>query len=314
MIEATKSAPLISVDWGTTNLRASLLDHSGKITDQLTSDRGLLNRPDNFQSYLGDLIQPWLTRFPSAKTVMSGMVGSPGGWLEVPHVPCPASPRSLATGARCIKNFGYGGAWILPGVAGRGAAGLHEVMRGEEVQFFGAQHICESRNLPQPQRWCFPGTHNKWIEPGQDLTRFSTSMVGEIFDLIQHHSLLQQSLAAAQVEARQDDSENLLRGLTVSQQPGGLMHHLFSVRTLQLSGAHEKHQGRSYLSGIIIGHDIAEQVSDADACIGIVASPALGNRYHLALTTLGYQCFVIDAQEATAQGAHMVAQHLTTRA
>jgi 2-dehydro-3-deoxygalactonokinase len=184
-------------------------------------------------------------------------------------------------------------------------------MRGEEVQFFGAQQLLATQGRPQPQRWCFPGTHNKWIEAGAKVTRFSTSMVGEVFDLAQRHSLLAQSITPEDPTENPENSEaDFLRGLATSQKTGGLLHHLFSVRSLQLSGTHGKAQGAAYLSGILIGHDICSQAPDRGASVGIVASPTLAKRYQLALTKLGYDCATVDAQLATAQGALLVAEHL----
>ena len=303
--------PLISVDWGTSNLRAALVNDQGNIIEQVTSDQGLLSKPTDFAACLRDLIQPWLDRSPKISTVLSGMVGSPGGWMEVPHVACPANPGSLAAGAKTIDGFGHGGAWILPGVAGKGSAGLHEVMRGEEVQFFGAQQIFRAQGQPLPQCWCFPGTHHTWLSAGSDITDFSTSMVGEFFQLAQRHSLLSQSLAIqSPSENKADTDDDFLRGLATSQQPGGLLHHLFSVRTLQLSGAHRKAQGSAYLSGILVGHDIASQTLKSGSSIGIVAGPDLASRYQLALEELGYDWVIVDSQQATAQGALLVAKHL----
>jgi 2-dehydro-3-deoxygalactonokinase len=311
MSEVDTTAQLITVDWGTSNLRASLIDAQGTIVDQINSDQGLLSNPTDFGACLSGVIQPWLERSPRTRTILSGMVGSPNGWIEVPHIPCPASPRALAAGAHAIDGFGYGGAWIVPGVSGQGAAGLHDVMRGEEVQFFGAGQLLAAQGLPQPQRWCFPGTHNKWIDAGAEITRFSTSMVGEFFDLAQRHSLLTQSITPeGPTENLQKREADFLRGVATSQTTGGLLHHLFSVRSLQLKGTHSKAQGAAYLSGILIGHDICSQAPDRNASIGIVASPMLADRYQLALTKLGYDCATIDAQLATAQGALLVAKHL----
>ena len=95
------------------------------------------------------------------------MVGSPGGWIEVPHIPCPANPMALAAGARAIDGFGYGGAWILPGVAGQGVAGLHDVMRGEEVQFFGAQQLLQPKAGPCPSAGVSPAPTTSGSRPDQ---------------------------------------------------------------------------------------------------------------------------------------------------
>jgi 2-dehydro-3-deoxygalactonokinase len=94
--------------------------------------------------------------------------------------------------------------------------------------------------------------------------------------------------------------------LANAQLPGGLLHHLFSVRTLQLTNHHNKAIGEDYLSGIIIGHDVLAQLGHSPTHVGIVAAPYLAARYTHALETMGHSCFTIDAQDATVAGAELV--------
>ena len=62
MSAASALEQLISVDWGTSNLRASLVDPQGTIVDQIESDQGLLSKPTDFAACLRSFIQPWLER------------------------------------------------------------------------------------------------------------------------------------------------------------------------------------------------------------------------------------------------------------
>ena len=48
--------------------------------------------------------------------------------------------------------------------------------------------------------------------------------------------------------------------------PGGLLHHLFGVRTRGLMGEIEPRASASYLSGILIGHEIRAQRASVSAC------------------------------------------------
>jgi 2-dehydro-3-deoxygalactonokinase len=305
--EATKPK-LISVDWGTSNLRAYLIGREGQVTEQVSSNQGLLSQPENFEQCLLSLIGHWLEPDAPLNIILSGMVGSPSGWQEVPHLPAPATVQDLANGAARIAQPQKSSIWIVPGVFGQGAAGIHDIMRGEEVQFFGAELLRRTQSLPRPVYWCFPGTHNKWITAGTTIEQSSTSMVGEFFELARRHSLLAQSMendSASTVDA-QAKTDAFSRGLANAQLPGGLLHHLFSVRTLQLTNHHDKAIGADYLSGIVIGHDVLAQLGHSPTQVGIVAAPGLAARYTQALEALGHSCFTIDAQDATVAGAGLI--------
>ena len=68
---------------------------------------------------------------------------------------------------------------------------------------------------------------------GHDIEQFSTTMVGEFFDLARRHSLLAQSMEDDPTSAGdpQAKTEAFSRGLANAQLSGGLLHHVFSVRT-----------------------------------------------------------------------------------
>ena len=55
-------------------------------------------------------------------TVLCGMVGSPGGWHLVPHLPAPASLMQLTEHCHRLTDFTHCPAWIVPGVFGIGYA------------------------------------------------------------------------------------------------------------------------------------------------------------------------------------------------
>lgn len=296
------------MDWGTTNLRAYWVNEDRQVVNTRVSDQGLSNPPNDFGQCLTNLIQPWLNEAPQTAIIISGMVGSPSGWVEVPHIPCPAGLSDLASAAYRLADFLHGNAWMIPGVKGTGIGGSPDVMRGEEVQFFGAQALLTEQGKPWPDIWCFPGTHNKWIRCGDRISGFSTSMVGEFYELARRHSLLSQSLSSTGNPS--DDPTLFVKGLDASQQPGGLLHHLFSVRTLQLLGTHDPNQGHDYLSGILIGHDIQAQSMGADTHIGIIAAAALAHRYELALSHFGHPHSTVATDQATVRGATLIADHL----
>ena len=319
----TLMSPLIIVDWGTTNFRAYLVerraDGCGVCRDKVVTTEGLLNIQRDYPDVLKRNISHWLEPSHPTPILLSGMVGSPSGWIEVPHIPCPANLQTLAQNAHQINNFNNGNTWIIPGLSGLGISGYFDVMRGEEVQYFGAKKIIKAQNLRAPEVICFPGTHNKWIKTATStesaLDQFSTSMTGEIFNLLLRHSILSNSVAK-QAPWQQ---RAFLEGLDNSASQGGIMHQLFTVRSLQLSGAHTHDNGEAYLSGLLIGTEIRSMLKESTKPnkvteVAIVGSDKLAHRYLSAIDHLGHCGFTINSEEATIAGALEIAQHLNPQA
>ena len=68
--------------------------------------------------------------------------------------------------------------------------------------------------------------------------------------------------------------ESFLRGVARSADAGGLLHHLFSVRTLVPTGDLTEESSASYLSGLLIGHEV-RAVMPANAHIHLVGAAQL---------------------------------------
>ena len=97
------------------------------------------------------------------------------------------------------------------------------------------------------------------------------------------------------------------------------MHQLFTVRSLQLSGAHTNDDGEAYLSGLLIGSEIRSMLSESTEnnkpiYVAIVGADKLSQRYLSAIKHLGHCAFTIDAEEATIAGALAVTQYLNPQA
>ena len=89
----TSEPALVALDWGTTSLRAWLLDGRGRVLDSARAPRGVMQvAGGDFAGALGDVTAAW----PSLPAIAAGMVGSAQGWVEAPYLPCPASPGDLA--------------------------------------------------------------------------------------------------------------------------------------------------------------------------------------------------------------------------
>ncbi|HEY9547924.1 MAG TPA: 2-dehydro-3-deoxygalactonokinase, partial [Kiloniellaceae bacterium] len=243
--------PVIAVDWGTSSFRAYLLDAEGRVSERHESPGGILRvRGGDFAAALEAEVGPWLARQPDALVVMSGMIGSRQGWRELPYVACPAEPAEIAAGLERVDwGEGEAEAWIVPGLIDESRPGQPDVMRGEETQVLGALAALPAKG----GLVCLPGTHSKWVrvEDGA-LQGFATYMTGEVFDLLQGHSILSRLMTKGAVAA----DRWFLEGVALGRQ-GGLLNRLFSARSRALTGDLPENEVRSYLSGLLIGDELA---------------------------------------------------------
>ena len=268
---------MIAVDWGTTSFRAYRLDRNGAIVETRAAPKGILAVPaGGFESVLHEQIDGWGEEGP---VVMSGMVGSRQGWIEAPYVPCPAGFHEVAAAMREVRK----GIWIVPGVSCRDASGVPDVMRGEETQVLGAE---------RDGLFCLPGTHSKWVEVRAGrIERFSTAMTGEVYAVLKSHSIL-----GRMMEEGRPDARAFQHGLERSGEPGGLLHHLFGVRTKGLMGDLDGAASSSYLSGLLIGHEIRAVRPRSFLVLG---EPRLAELYSEAAAALGCETERVDAASGT---------------
>jgi 2-dehydro-3-deoxygalactonokinase len=283
---------LIAVDWGTSSLRAALLDASGQVVDEHSMPRGILTvAAGEFAAVLETVTARWAQR-PGMLCLLSGMVGSRQGWMEAPYCACPAG---LADIAAQLKWLEPGRIAIVPGLCCE-AQGIPDVMRGEETQVFGALALLGLDSA----RLVLPGTHSKWVRAhGGRIESFSTFMTGEMYALLRHHSILARTLPAADGDL---DAGAFEQGFRHALRVGNLLHAAFSARTLSLFDRLGIEARPSYLSGLVIGEEIrSQQLAAGDDPVIVVGAPALTERYALALRLLGVRSIAVGS-EATWHG------------
>ena len=294
----TDQAAAILIDWGTTNLRAFRLGRDGAVRERRQAPRGILHVPErDFARALRDLVGDWRAANPTCPVLMAGMIGSRQGWVEAPYVPCPAGPADLAR--HIVEVPGAPGVRVAPGVSFAAADGRHDVMRGEETQIFGALAGAGTGR----RVLCLPGTHTKWavVEDGR-IVWFATAMTGEVYAVLQAHSIL-----GALMTGEAQDPSAFRRGLDRSGQDGGLLHHLFGVRAQGLVGAIPATGLRSYLSGILVGHEVAAMVAATrPETVVLVGAPALCALYAEALLRHGCAADTVDGEHATVAGLSLL--------
>lgn len=276
---------MIGLDWGTTNLRAYRFHH-GRVVDEAPPGPGLLSVPaGGFGQTLLDIAGPWLEA-GERRVLLSGMVGSRQGWLEAPYLHCPADPAALAAAAVRVA-FRGADVRILPGISCLNE--VPEVMRGEEVQIAGILD-----RIGPDATVCLPGSHSKWVRlQGGAITGFQTALTGEAFAALRRHTILGRLIAEAP-----HDPHAFNRGLDRAASPGGLLHHLFGVRTLGLFGHLPEAQAGSYLSGLLIGHEVTAAAPGGP--VHLVGTPALCALYAAAIARHGGTAHVLDGNAAAA--------------
>lgn len=291
----------IAVDWGTTNRRAFALDlGSSDPADRpirsITDGRGVRSiAPGCFPPALRAL-RTKLGRHP---VMLAGMVGSNRGWIEAPYVRCPVTLERLVD--HLTEVPGENG-WIVPGVS-FADGGRFDVMRGEEVQFFGT---CRAAIGGGDGLICHPGTHAKWarVEQGA-ITRFRTVMTGELFALLRTHSLL-----APQLSSPVEIGAAFLEGVSRSLAGSALPADLFSVRAESLLGGLCDADASALASGLLIGADVRIGLADSDAGepITVVGDPTLTRLYAAAIQQARRACSVIDGETAFVSGIRMIVE------
>ncbi len=295
-------AALIALDWGTTSARAYRLDARGEVVGTRDAPLGIQHVSGGYPDALAALIGDWSGE--SAPRLACGMIGSRQGWIEAPYVDCPGGIDALARG---VVRTADGALAIVPGLACRGADGVPDVMRGEETQILGA--VADDA---KPTLAILPGTHSKWalVRAGA-IAAFSTHMTGEVFAVLRDHSILGRMLAPPDAAFA---AEAFARGVRRGVERGAeILHLLFGVRTMGLLDGLSPEQARDYLSGLLIGCEIAAGRDWAEtkgvplASALLIGRRALCDRYAAALLEARVTARIAP-EDAAARGLWRVAR------
>ncbi len=298
---------IIGLDWGTTSLRAYLIADGGTVVECSSRPWGIQNVPDgNFAKALSDTIGDWRIRHASLPIIASGMIGSRGGWREVPYAPCPADPSTLAAGLLTVELMD-GCVHLVPGVIHRGE--FPNVMRGEETQILGA--LAGDPILASLSLVVLPGTHSKWVLICNGLIEsFLTHMTGELFAILREHSILGRPVRETLPE-KSDDA--FLRGLHAAKSSAaeGLSTRLFSARSLFLTGELLAEHTLEYLSGLLIGEEIRSALVTHDPAslppIVLIGDRDLCSRYQTSFAKFGLHRVRV-LEDTAPRGLWMIAQ------
>lgn len=299
---------VLAFDWGTSSLRAFRMAEDGGILERRRAEAGIRAIDDgDFEGAFHQIAGDWLPDDPADAPliVLGGMIGSRQGWIEAPYLPCPADPAGLAAGAIPGRMESGHGFWIAPGLSTT-QAGRADVMRGEELQILGAlEDLGPGRHLI-----CLPGTHSKWAEVEDGIIRdFRTYMTGELFDVLRRHSIL-----GTTIEHAAWSEDGFREGLAAAASEGGLMAQLFTVRAGTLLGTLPVEKSGSYLSGLLIGSEVASALHNlaAGSEVCIIGNPDLTDLYTPAVAARDIACRQLG-EYIGAKGLFRLARDLQAR-
>jgi len=289
--------PFLACDWGTTNLRAWLVGADGEVAERRDFPLGVSRlQPGEAAERFRREVRPALDA-DALPVLMCGMIGSTLGWKVAPYVDCPVDVEALAARLLTVQD-GEAPVRIVPGVRGPGLTAAPDLMRGEETQLFGWLEQ-DDRRARGRRVVCHPGTHAKWalIEDGR-IVRFATAMTGELFSTLTRHGVLK-------TDVPPDDEAAFLEGVEAADDGGALSARLFSARSRVVGGGADPATASSYLSGLLIGAEIAalaRRFAEPDDPVALLGDEALTRWYRLAFEDRGLPCTVHSGDEAAVEG------------
>ncbi len=298
-------AALIAVDWGTSRCRAMLLDRDGALIAETESADGI--GPLGGQGH-EDAFERLTAGWPRVPVLMAGMVGSRQGWREAAYVPVPATSADLASGLRRFEGSDQRPLAIVPGLVLRSDARDGDVIRGEETQLVGLME--EEPDFAGIA--ILPGTHSKWAAVGGGTIRdFQTFMTGEMFELLARKSFLRHSVSEqADDLAASPHFALAVRRSVVEGLP--FLGAIFSVRVRQLLDGVSGDDNLAYLSGLVIGGEIAAAreagLLEAGQPIRIIGSRSLARAYQAAFAVAGQSAESRDGSTLVRRGLVRIAR------
>ncbi|MDC0737658.1 2-dehydro-3-deoxygalactonokinase [Cognatishimia sp. SS12] len=288
------SVALVAVDWGTSNLRLSLLDEAGQVLAERGSDRGMGSLdPSEFEGALLELIDQDLPTGKVTPVICCGMVGAAQGWKEATYQTVPCAPPDGKGATRVSAQDARISVWILPGLKQQSPA---DVMRGEETQIAG--FLADNPDFDGVL--CLPGTHTKWarISAGE-VVSFQTYMTGEVFALLSKQSVLRHTVNGDEWDA--DEFASALAD-TMSR-PQGVASKLFGLRAEALVAGMSASTGKARLSGYLVGLELAgARPYWLGMPVALIGAPALCKLYQAGLATQGCEATLHSVTEMTLNG------------
>ena len=285
----------LSCDWGTSFFRLWYVEFGVKFVSvgnsegiastfeswkqkRKSEDERFLFFRNVIHDHIGKLEYSLGASLKDIPVVISGMASSSIGMMEIPYKESPF--KADGSDLRFVKinatrDFNHD-IFIISGVKTG-----NDVLRGEETQLAGCIKSSNSEAL-----YILPGTHSKHIVVKKGLAvSFKTYMTGEFFELLSKKSILSSSVDSSGRFSKKENKQAFVKGVKESER-SNLLHSSFLVRTNQLLKKVNAVNNYYYLSGLLIGTELAE-CKKMRMPIRLIASGDLRQLYVSAFKELG---------------------------
>ncbi len=308
----------LSCDWGTSTFRLRLIDVNGtQVIAEERNDRGIADtyarwkqqggnaaaRQDFYLAIIKEAINRLAAKvgYPlhAIPVVLSGMVSSTIGLMDIPYKELPLNLDGSDLSVKRLDTREHDGRMIIIS----GARTTDDVMRGEETKVVGCASVLAA--AAQERLLVLPGTHPKHVvvRDNQALT-VRTFMTGEFFDLLSTKSVLSTSVEGGGDFNDLENQSFFSEGVRASQ-ASDLLHSVFKVRTNDVLNHIPKQQNFYYLSGLLIGAELAGL--DPGIPVYIVGNMPQVTRYKKACHDLGIPVSgEMDADLALIRGQYAI--------
>lgn len=271
-IHLERNAAFLAVDAGTTNTRVWLVrDGSVQAREQdMVGVRDTAREGTNqkLQAALREMIERLMKHADAGGlqyVIAAGMITSPLGLKEIPHLSAPAGAAELA-GATEAHDFPAVTSLpflLVPGVrcgpvpCTYASVREADVMRGEETLCLGL--LATGRLMPRSTLLNL-GSHWKVIniDGHSRIASSVTSMSGELIHTTQTQTILADAVPHERLAALDDA---WLRAGMEEQRVSGLARALFCVRLLQQRSDGTAEQRLAYLIGVYLASDLDAMLS-----------------------------------------------------
>jgi 2-dehydro-3-deoxygalactonokinase len=237
--------------------------------------------------------------------IAAGMITSPLGLAEIPHVEAPAGLNDLAAATRphSFPEITSLPILLIPGVRSgprlcdQDTAGTADLMRGEETLVIGLGAL----GLLKPRSTLLNlGSHWKVIKLDQEsrIESSVTSMTGELIHTAQTQTILASSVPPTRPTII--DRTWLEAGMRELRR-SGLARALFCVRLLEQGSDSSADQRLSFLIGAFLASDMDAMVSrgllDSESAVVITGGSVIAEAWRNALAHLSMETVILGEAE-----------------
>ena len=293
---------LISCDWGTTAFRLRLIDTINyKVISECVSLEGIAltyeawkatgtpaqEKQGFFKNKLKQQLAVLTSQsnmpFEGLDIIISGMASSSIGMVELPYATLPFNLDGSQANIQLIEADAFFPHKIM---LISGVRSADDVMRGEETQLIG---LIDLLNLSphEPYIFILPGTHSKHLHiENNRLVNFHTYMTGEIFNILSNHSILKDSIDINSLNDFSNIELSAFKKGVLEANSTHILNSLFKVRTNQLFQKLNKKENAFYLSGLLIGSELKNLLTESNYQLVLCSGNNLFEFYKTAIEAL----------------------------